>query len=69
MTRDELLREKTHKGDGLETDRRIYYTLTDNRALQADRNSKLLALLIGQLQEQGKLTEAQIDQLLFDLVA
>ena len=68
MTQDDVLREQTHKGDGLDTDRRIYYTLTDNRTIQGDRCAKLLALLIARLQEDGTLTESQIDQMLLDLV-
>ncbi|WP_264836102.1 hypothetical protein, partial [Burkholderia cenocepacia] len=31
VTKDELLRDRTYKEDGIETSRRVFYTLTDSQ--------------------------------------
>jgi len=61
-----ILREKTHKG--LEIDRRVFYTLSEDKAFQAHRNTKALALLIQHLYDQGLMSEEQVDELLFDCI-
>lgn len=65
---DDILREKTFK-DGVETDQRVYYTLTDeDRKHQAHRNSKLLASLLKLLVEKGLVSEPELDGLLFECI-
>jgi len=62
-TREEGLAKQTHKEDGLDVGRRVFYTLTEDRntsreMLQVQRNSKAIALLFKLLVEDGTLTEA-----------
>ena len=67
-TKDEVLREKTYKEDGMELERRVHYTLADKDGLQAHRNSKAIALLIRRLTEKGVLSEEEVDEILFECV-
>jgi hypothetical protein len=68
--KEDILREKTFKEEGMETGKRVFYTLWDekNLSLTAHRNSKLIGLLVHLLEERGVLNEADIDELLFDCI-
>ena len=72
---DDVLREKTHKGAGVETGKRIYYTLHADAGLGAPtrlevhRTTKLLGMLVAKLQGQGVLTEGDIDEMLLGVLA
>lgn len=76
MTRDELLRDTTHKEPGLEVDRRVFYTLADVKhgaPMQtvdptARRTARLMALLVAKLSDEGKLSEAELDEMLLHVV-
>lgn len=70
--REQILRELTHKDDGLDTSRRVYYTLApeskDAAGNLADRTARLVALLIEQLEQGGQLSADQVDELLLGIV-
>lgn len=69
-TREETLSERTFKQDGLDIEKRVFYTLygdrkaPDTEALQNHRNSKAIAQLFKTLTEAGMLTEEQLDEIL-----
>lgn len=71
-TREEILREKTYKEDGIEIDRRVFNTLHDweeaHIALQPHRNSKAISLLIKILCQKGILTDSNIDDILLEVI-
>lgn len=74
MDIDQVLREQTYKEDGLETSRRVFYTLThkarpDSPELTSHRSAKLLALLVERLVEQKELSESDLDTLLLEVVS
>lgn len=83
MDREKILRELTSKEDGLQTSRRVFYTLRpapntpvkaskeECQALTAKadatmghRTTKLLCLLIEHLEQTGKLSPHELDELL-----
>lgn len=64
--RDEILRDKTYKEDGVDVGRRVFYTLTDNKGMQGHRTTKVLALLVERLHAAGMLDETTLDDLLFE---
>ena len=70
--REQILRDLTHKDDGLDTSRRVFYTLVpegrDDATTVANNSARLLALLIEQLEQSGQLTPQQIDDLLLQIV-
>lgn len=70
--REQILRELTHKDDGLDTSRRVYYTLAPAADKQvttmAHNTARLVALLIEQLEKSGKLTAHEIDDMLLQIV-
>ncbi|MCW3586114.1 hypothetical protein K6Y78_24110 [Burkholderia cenocepacia] len=76
MTKDELLRDRTYKEDGIETSRRVFYTLTDSQTgkqglvdpIQA-RTAKLVALLAERLVDDGTITIDTLDEMLLQIVA
>lgn len=67
-TKLDILREQTHKDDGVETGRRVFYTLTDDEKLAAHRQAKLLGLLVQLLEDRGVINETDIDELLFECI-
>lgn len=66
---EDILREQTHKGDGLSVKKRVFYTLQDRKDTQAYRNSKLLALLVEKLVEENILSDDEIDEFLIQVVS
>ncbi len=66
--KEDILREKTHKEDGVALDRRVFYTLNDDKFLQAYRNTKAIALLVSHLRQKQLISDDEIDELLFDCV-
>lgn len=72
-TKDEALTERTYKQDGLEVEKRIFYTLhgegksPQRDELQNHRNSKAIALLFKTLLEKRLLTEEQLDEILLEV--
>lgn len=71
MDREQVLRDTTHKNDGIDTGRRVFYTLTDHTplletTLAVARTAKLLGLLVQHLEQSGKLSPADIDELLLE---
>lgn len=75
MTREELLAKETHKDDRLDVEKRVFYTLIGQpgtsyrEKLQADRNSKAIALLFKTLRENEPLTDHRIDEILLEVVS
>lgn len=67
-TIENILREKTHKGDVDTIHERVYYTLTDRKGAEATQTARLLSLLIERLQEQGILKDQDIDKMLLEIV-
>jgi len=69
-SREEALAERTFKQDGLEVEKRIYYTLhgadgTPKREeLQNHRNSKAIGLLFKALMDRHIMNEDQLDEIL-----
>lgn len=72
---EDVLTEKTYKQDGLDVERRVFYTLigepnTPHRTeLQAHRNSKAIALLFKVLCEKHYITDSQLDGILLEVVS
>jgi hypothetical protein len=63
--REDILRDLTHKDDGLPVGQRVFYTLAHDKRTQADRNSKALGLMAELLSGKGLIDEAELDDLLF----
>jgi hypothetical protein len=74
-TKEDHLKQYTHKEEGLELEKRVFYTLTgepDKKPLSPEklrdyRNSKAIALLFKVLHENGTLTEDQLDDILLEV--
>ena len=68
-TREEILRKKTHKDDGLELEERIFYTLYDeNKEIALPYVCKSLSLLFKILKEKKIISDSDIDEILFKTV-
>lgn len=67
-TREEIIDDKTFKKEGFELEKRIYYTLTQNEKLQADKVVKALSLLIKTLHQKEIVSDEDVDALLFECV-
>jgi len=74
LNQDNILREKTYKGQVNDLAQRIYYTLMNDREeeefldITTHRTAKTLSLLMKTLNDKGDLAETEIDQILLDLV-
>lgn len=72
-TREDALAERTYKQDGLDVEKRIFYTLQgegksqQRDELQNHRNSKAISLLFKLLLEKRLLTKEQLDEILLDI--
>jgi len=71
-TREEALAERTYKEDGIDVEKRVFYTLAGNskvsgETLQVHRNSKAIALLFKTLLDAGTLTEEHLDEILLEV--
>jgi hypothetical protein len=73
-TKEEHLAKYTYKEDGLEVEKRIFYTLIgeDNapltpEKLRAYRNSKAIAQLFKVLVENGTVSDDQLDDILLEV--
>jgi hypothetical protein len=72
-TIEEALAERTYKQDGLDVEKRIFYTLhgegksPQRDELQNHRNSKAISLLFKLLHEERQLTEEQLDEILLEV--
>jgi hypothetical protein len=66
--KEDILRDKTHKEDGLGLDERVLYTLSDEKSLQHHRNTKAIAVLVKLLHEKAQLSDQEIDDLLLECV-
>ncbi len=72
-TKEEALAERTHKQEGIEVEKRIFYTLHGEGKSpqrgegQTHRNSKAIALLFKMLLEKRILTEDQLDEILLEV--
>lgn len=62
------LREKTFKEEGMDTNLRVFYTLTTDEKVTSHRISKALAILIKLLQDRHVITESDIDNLLVSCI-
>ena len=67
-TREEYLNKFTNKDENFELEMRVFYTLTENKPLQAHRVAKALSLLIKHLHDKKLLNDKEIDDLLLDAV-
>jgi hypothetical protein len=69
-TREDALREKTHKGGTDTLEQRVFYTLhvADDSDLQTHRSTKAIALLISHLHKSGLISDDVIDDLLLESV-
>lgn len=76
--REEILKEKTFKGDVDDLGQRVYYTLfyQNDKAMQVElsdsrkiaRTQKFLSALVAKLHADAVLDDSDIDDLLFDTV-
>lgn len=64
---EDVLREKTHKGDGLEMYERVYYTLTDEPEFAQTRTMRLVSKLIEHLLQKKLLSESELDSILLEI--
>ena len=73
MKREDILATKTHKQDGIDVARRVFYTLKSEEPedwkSRAHRNSKAIAMVIKNLAELGILTEYRIDDILLEVIS
>jgi len=67
-TREEVLIEKTFKEEGVDTHRRVFYTLTAEENFASHRNSKLLASLVKLLEDRGVINDVDLDELLLECI-
>jgi hypothetical protein len=69
-TKEAILREQTYKEEGMDVERRVFYTLADGEKnnLQTHRSNKLVSALIGTLHRKGVITDKDIDDVLFETV-
>lgn len=67
-TREEVLRDKTYKEEGMDLEKRIFYTLTDNKGFEVHRIAKALALTIKFLADEGRLRPKDVDDILLEVV-
>lgn len=69
-TREELLNKHTYKLEGFSIDKRICYSLRQEKDKDLSKvpTIKFLALLTKKLEEKGILSEEEIDNLLLDAV-
>ena len=65
---DDVLREKTFKGQCDGDAQRVFYTLCDGEDLQLHRNSKFLSLLADHLLQRGLLTQEELDKILLEVI-
>lgn len=67
---EDVLSEKTFKQDGLETSRRVFYTIDPkiNDANALHKTTKLLGILIEKLESRGILSEDDIDAMLLEII-
>ncbi len=65
--REEVLRDETHKGDVASVGERVFYTLKE-KASQAHRNSKAIALLVEHLHNKKLISDVELDELLLKVV-
>ena len=66
-TIQEVLREKTHKGDLDTVHERVFYTLTDEKGLESARIAKAISLLTELLHDKGMLSDQDLDELLLEI--
>lgn len=68
MDYETVLKEETFKGDGLDPGQRAFYTLTKptSEHIRAQRTTKLLCELVGHLVNQQRLSETELDTILFN---
>jgi hypothetical protein len=66
--REDLLKEHTHKDEGLSVDVRVFYTLIGDSSNQHDRNAKLLSLLADAMVQAGIISEDRLDDMLLKVV-
>jgi hypothetical protein len=68
--KENIFRNETYKEDGIETERRVFYTLNDGKKndMQAHRNSKAIAMLIKTLRENDILDDDDIDAILIECI-
>jgi hypothetical protein len=61
---DDVLREHTHKDQGLSVEERVFYTLKDGRLGHEERTSIMLAKLTAALVDAEIITEDRLDEIL-----
>jgi hypothetical protein len=67
-TREDVLRSETFKENGLSLEERVFYTLTQNDALQPKRTVKAISLLVAILKDRGVMTDDEVDEFLFSSI-
>ena len=70
-SKEDILRDQTNKDQGLEMDKRVFYTIypeKDKADLRLHRTSKAVALLVKHLHDKRLISGAEIDELLFQAV-
>lgn len=67
-TRDDILNKQTFKNDVEELEQRIYYTLTNEKGVQAHRVAKALSIFMKLLHDKNILSDKEIDDLLLEVV-
>jgi hypothetical protein len=68
-TKEEILNEKTFKGEGRELEERVYRTLTEADTTQTEMMLKALSFLIKHLYEKSMFSDEEIDEFLFQVVS
>lgn len=64
--KEEILQKQTFKGDVTELEKRVYYTLTQDKGLPQHRTAKLASLMVKHLHERGLVSEEEIDEWLLE---
>jgi hypothetical protein len=66
--KEDILLEKTHKNDGIELEKRVFLTLSDEKGHEHHRNTMALARLVKLLHEKKQLSDEEVDELLLQCV-
>jgi hypothetical protein len=66
--RNDILYDKTFKGQVEELEKRVYYTLTSEEKIQTHKVAKAFSILVKLLHEKNILNDDEIDELLFEVV-
>lgn len=66
--REDMLRDKTFKGNEEGIERRVFNALTCDPSVESHRVAKLVSLLVAHLANKGELAEENLDEILMEVI-